>query len=127
MEQERTTVGRRGEDEAADFLNSIGHLVLERNWRHSHKEVDIISLFGNELHIVEVKSKTAPVVADPVLSVGKAKQGFLVEAAKAYLHSPDRKELPKDLEIMFDVVSVVFDGDTTTVEYYPQAYIPTYV
>ena len=122
----RTKTGIRGEDKACEYLVGLGHVILERNWRHSHQEVDIISLFGNELHVVEVKSKTAPVVADPVLSVGKAKQGFLVQAANAYLHSKEKKQLPHNMEVFFDVVSVVFDGDKTIVRFYPQAFIPTY-
>ena len=126
MMDPRRATGKRGEDEACGLLVSLGHSILERNWRHGHKEVDIISLFGNELHVVEVKSKTAPVVADPVLSVGKAKQGFLVKAANAYLHSKEKKQLPHNMEVFFDVVSVVFDGDKTIVRFYPQAFIPTY-
>ena len=82
----RTKTGIRGEDKACEYLVGLGHVILERNWRHSHQEVDIISLFGNELHVVEVKSKTAPVVADPVLSVGKAIQVFLVKAANVYFY-----------------------------------------
>ena len=54
----RTKTGIRGEDKACEYLVGLGHVILERNWRHSHQEVDIISLFGNELHVVEVKSKT---------------------------------------------------------------------
>ena len=88
MMDPRRATGKRGEDEACGLLVSLGHSILERNWRHGHKEVDIISLAGNELHIVEVKSKTAPVVADPVLSVGKAKQDYLAKAAAAYLGIP---------------------------------------
>ena len=57
MMDPRRATGKRGEDEACGLLVSLGHSILERNWRHGHKEVDIISLAGNELHIVEVKSK----------------------------------------------------------------------
>lgn len=127
MENERQNVGRRGEDCACVHLETLGHLVVARNWRHGHREIDIITLFGNELHIVEVKSKTAPVVADPLLSVDAKKRENLIRAAKAFLNSPERKHLPNNLEIMFDVVSVVFDGSLTSIEYYPQAYIPFYV
>ena len=126
MTDPRKLTGKKGEDEACELLISLGHSILERNWRHGHKEVDIISLAGNELHIVEVKSKTAPVVADPVLSVGRAKQDYLAKAAAAYLHWVQRQQLPHNLEVIFDVVSVVFDNGQAHIEYYPQAFIPTY-
>ena len=72
--------------------------------------------------IAHVKIK----IIDSHISVGKAKQGFLVKAANAYLHSKEKKQLPHNMEVFFDVVSVVFDGDKTIVRFYPQAFIPTY-
>ena len=127
MENERSTTGKRGEQEACRYLESLGHLIVERNWRHSHKEVDIISLSeGKVLHIVEVKSKTEPVVAKPELSVDGKKMQNLAAAARGYLRSADRIKLPTDLEVVFDVVSVVFSDRGAKIEYFPQAYIPTY-
>jgi hypothetical protein len=32
-----------------------------------------------------------------------------------------------DREVFFDVVTVLFDGDRTEVNYFPQAWIPMYV
>ncbi|MBP5172620.1 MAG: YraN family protein [Bacteroidales bacterium] len=127
MENERSKTGKKGEQEACRYLESLGHIIVERNWRHSHKEVDIISLSeGKVLHIVEVKSKTEPVVAKPELSVDGKKMQNLAAAARGYLHSADRIKLPTDLEVVFDVVSVVFSDCGSSIEYFPQAYIPTY-
>ena len=128
MESERIKTGKRGEQEACRYLESRGHTIDERIWRSSHKEVDIISLSkGPVLHIVEVKSKTEPVVAAPQLSVDNKKMRNLTAAARGYLNSAARKKLPTDLEVVFDVVSVVFTEDgSRRIEYFPQAYIPTY-
>lgn len=127
MKDNRKTTGKRGEQEACRYLESLGHTIVERNWRHSHKEVDIISVSeGNILHIVEVKSKTEPVVAEPELSVDRKKMQNLAAAARGYLHSAERIYLPKELEVVFDVVSVVFSDRGARIEYFPQAYIPTY-
>ncbi|MBP5488645.1 MAG: YraN family protein [Bacteroidales bacterium] len=128
MKDDRQLTGKRGEQEACRYLESLGHTIVERNWRHSHKEVDIISVSGgNILHIVEVKSKTEPVAAQPELSVNGKKMQNLAAAARGYLRSAGRIYLPKDLEVVFDVVSVVFSDHGTRVEYFPQAYIPAYV
>lgn len=127
MENAREKTGKRGEQVACRYLESLGHTIVERNWRHSHKEVDIISLSeGKVLHIVEVKSKTEPVVAKPELSVNAEKMRNLAAAARGYLRSAGRRYLPTDLEVVFDVVSVVFSDRGARVEYFPQAYIPTY-
>ncbi|MBQ9661507.1 MAG: YraN family protein [Bacteroidales bacterium] len=129
MKSDRPTVGRRGEEEASRYLSRLGHRILQRNWRGGHLELDIVSLYGNELHIVEVKSRVAPVMAEPQRNVGREKQRRLVAAAQAFLHSDERKNLPADLEIFFDVMAVVFYGTGAEfdIEYYPKAFIPLYV
>ena len=128
MRSDRPTVGRRGEEEASSYLARLGHRILARNWRNGHLELDIITLLGNELHIVEVKSRVAPVMAEPEQNVRRDKQRRMVAAANAFLHSADRKALPADLEIVFDVMSVVFFGAGADfeIEYYPNAFIPLY-
>ena len=44
------------------------------------------------------------------------------------LHSDGRKNLPADLEVFFDVLTVVFFGTGAdfAVDYYPKAFIPLY-
>ena len=128
MKTDKPTVGRRGEQEAGAYLTRLGHSILARNWRSGHLELDLVTLKGNELHVVEVKSRTAPVMAEPQRNVGRDKQRRMVAAAKSFLHSDERKNLPADLEVFFDVMSVVFYGAGADydIEYYPQAFIPLY-
>jgi len=49
--------GKQGEELAAQFLMEKGYEILERNWRNRHKEIDIIAKDGEELVIVEVKTR----------------------------------------------------------------------
>ena len=41
-ENHRLRLGRQGEDIACRYLESIGHTILERNWRSGHLEIDIV-------------------------------------------------------------------------------------
>ena len=129
MKTDRAVVGRRGEEEAARYLAGLGHKVIARNWRGGHLELDVVTLTGSELHFVEVKSRVAPVMAEPQRNVGREKQRRLVAAAQAFLHDEGRKDLPADLEVFFDVMSIVFygTGEDFEIEYYPKAFIPHYV
>lgn len=120
------TMWRKGEDEAARYLGSIGHRIVARNWRYSHLELDIISLENGCLHIVEVKSRTVPSAEAPEYRVDKAKMKHMAAAAGAFLASREGKGLPRDLEVSFDVISVLTDGQSFEIEYYPQAFIPLY-
>ena len=117
-------VGKRGEDAACLWLAARGHTVLERNWRGGHCEIDIITADSAGLHFVEVKSRTAPTTADPLVNVTAAKQKHLVQAALKYLHSGGRRYA--DAEVYFDVLTVLFEKTTTIIQYYPQAFIPIY-
>ena len=128
MIRDRAAIGRRGEEEACRYLAGLGHRILARNWRGGRLELDIVSLAGDGLHIVEVKSRVAPVMAEPQRNVGREKQRRMVAAAQAFLRSDERKRLPADLEIFFDVMSVIFYGSGADfdIEYYPKAFIPRY-
>ena len=126
MKDDRKTTGRRGEDEACAFLIKEGHTILERNFRSSHQEADIISADSAGLHFVEVKTRNAPTSAEPESNVDRAKMKNMVKTARSYLHSCNRPQMA-DMEIFFDVVTVVLEGEKVTLEYYPQAFIPTYV
>lgn len=127
MSGNRQKVGRKGEDEACLELERLGHSIVCRNWRWGHLELDIISLDPQGgLHIVEVKTLVAPVAAAPYEKVDRQKMRRMSAAANAFLNSKDRAGLPADLEVFFDVMSVVFDGPNFEIEYYPQAFIPIY-
>lgn len=110
---------------ALEYLERLGHVVLERNWMAGHLEVDLVTLDGAGVHFVEVKSRTAPVIADPEENVTAAKRRRLCRAALKYVHGQGR--VPADAELFFDIVTVVFDGGGTEIKYYPQAFIPIYV
>ena len=122
METSKRKLGDLGESLACQHLEQLGHTVLERNWRWSHLEIDIITADGEGLHFVEVKSRTAPVSAAPEDNVTFKKQKRLASAALAYLNAGPYR----DLEVYFDIVTVVFDGDRTDITYYKQAFIPLY-
>lgn len=126
METARMRVGKMGEDLACEYLERLGHTIVERNWRSGHYELDIISLDKEGIHFVEVKSRVAPVAAAPEENVGYAKQRKLVRAAQLYLHSGRKKEKLDVADSYFDIISVIFEGEKTDITYFPKAYVPLY-
>ena len=119
-------LGKHGEDDVCSYLMAHGHTVLERNWRYGHLEIDIISLSGDGIHFVEVKSRTAPVQGEPQEAVTAAKQRHVAAAAARYM-SMKSNALGNDLEIWFDVAAVTYDGPDMRLEYFPAAFVPMYV
>ena len=126
MAPDRKTTGRRGEDAACEYLLNAGHMIIERNWRASHLETDIITLYKDGIHFVEVKTRNAPTTADPECNVTEQKIKRMTAAARRFLLGRDSAPF-RDAELFFDVITVIFEGDRAEIEYYPQAFIPIYV
>lgn len=122
----RQVTGKKGEDVACDLLAGRGHMILERNHRVGHLEIDIISVSADGIHFVEVKARRESIQAPPQDNVDHVKQRRIATAAKGYLRS--RKGLPfNGCECHFDVIAVIFKENTAQVDYFPDAYIPIYL
>lgn len=122
----RRSIGQEGEEFACRMLEERGHIILERNWRSGHLEIDIISHDAVGIHFVEVKTRQHSIQAPPQDNVDKAKQRRTASAAKAYLKS--RPGLPfRNHECIFDVVAITFRGERAEAEYIEQAFIPLYI
>ena len=126
MKTKKRKLGDAGEALACEHLRALGHTVLERNWTYAHLEVDIITLAGDGLHFVEVKTRTAPVGAAPEESVGWAKQRKLVAAAEAFIHKSKNEALKENWDLHFDVFSVIFEGESVRTRFIPEAFIPIF-
>lgn len=125
-EDYRRTLGRKGEDLACERLIRMGHVILERNYRSGHFEIDIISYDPMGIHFVEVKTRRLNIQAPPQENVDARKQRKIVKAAMNFLKT--RKGLAgKDHECLFDVMAVTFDGDEAALEWFPEAFIPLYI
>ncbi len=124
MKTSSQTLGARGEQEACNYLVGEGHRILRRNWRAGHLELDVISVCGGTLHIVEVKTRTEGAPVPPEFNVGRDKRRHMVGAAQDFLHSDSCP--PGVGEVQFDVLSVVFTDGGPVIEYYPSAFVPVY-
>ena len=111
--------GRVGEDIATAFLEREGFQIIERNWYYRHKEVDIIAIDGDELVIIEVKSRTAPMLERPEQAIDRNKQRLLVYAANAYARY---NRILK--EIRFDVVFVIDSAEGREIRHIRRAFYP---
>lgn len=122
----RMLLGKKGEDVACRFLEGKGHRIIARNYRAGHLEIDIISADSFGVHFVEVKSRVAPVAAEPEENVTSLKQRKIANAALGFLHRRDICLPITGSEVFFDVVAVTFDKEEEKVEWFPEAFVPMY-
>ena len=111
--------GKQGEEEAARFLQLKGYDIWETNWRYHPYEIDIIARDGNYLVIVEVKTRSTRDWEHPKEAITKGKIKFLCRAVEAYIDLHDL-----DMEVRFDIVSVIGWADTFEIEHITEAFHP---
>ena len=116
---EHNDFGKLGEELAADYLVGKGYVILERNWRNIHKEIDIIAKEGGDLVIVEVKTRQTDEHGDPDMAVTKRKQRMLIAAANAYI-----LKYNLDTSTRFDIISIIFRDGEPVIEHIEDAFLP---
>ena len=95
-------LGKAGEDAAAKYLKKAGYTIVERNFRTSFCEVDIIARKGDILAFVEVKTRLGEKFGRPCEAVTPAKQRLYFRAADCYFANR-----PVDVVVRFDVIEVL--------------------
>lgn len=99
----KDVVGRHGEQVAAEHLESVGMVVLERNWRCRGGEIDIVARAGDTLVFAEVKTRTGVGFGSPFAAVTPAKAARLRRLAASWLAAHDEHART----VRFDVVGVL--------------------
>jgi putative endonuclease len=96
--------GRTAEEAVARYLRKKGYRILERNFRCTGGELDLIVFQDGVIAFVEVRSVTEPAGLDPLLTVTTAKQRHLLRAAQHYITL--RELHGENVVLRFDVVAV---------------------
>ena len=112
-------LGLQGEDFTADWLESRGYSVLERQYHTRLGEVDLIAQKGELLCFVEVKTRSQRREEPARAAVSKAKQKKVALAAAEYLQQHSAR-----CSVRFDVAEVYGRAGRFTMEYLENAFAP---
>ncbi len=104
--QRKDALGRYGEELAARHLMQHGWRLLDRNWRCSAGELDIVAERGGVLAVCEVKTRRSLRFGSPLEAVTPAKLARLRRLAGQWC--ADHRGHAAVIRI--DVVSVMVDG-----------------
>lgn len=106
----RTEIGQRSEDVAAQYLRARGFAILDRNWRSRWAVIDIVARKGRVIHFVEVKYRRTSRWGKPMEYMDRRKLSQMQQAAQHWLASYDWNG-----EVSVDAVAV---SSKEEVEYY---------
>src|SRR4030081_491722 len=77
-------LGRAGERAAAELLRKRGYEVVGAGFLARRGELDLVCRHGNELIVVEVKTRSDDAFGTPLEAVGVRKRRALMAAAAEY-------------------------------------------
>lgn len=103
MSDESKELGRRGEEAAAAYLERKGYTIVERNWRCTHGEIDIVALDGEVIVLCEVKTRKGVGKGTPEDAITSAKQRRYARLAEAYLQTTG----VDGAAVRFDVITLM--------------------
>ncbi|MEI8130802.1 MAG: YraN family protein [Leptolinea sp.] len=101
------SLGKWGENIAADYLIRKGYEILFRNWRSPYGELDLIANKGEVISFVEVKTRRGIALGWPEESITPTKQEHLINTSQAFF---DENEKYVDCQYQIDVIAILVES-----------------
>ena len=95
-------LGKWGEEYAAAYLQGKGYVILERDWKSGHHDLDIVGIDKDTLVIVEVKTRRNRLFGSPEEAIDYKKLKNLQSAVNHYVKSHH-----VNAPVRFDIISIV--------------------
>ena len=112
------SVGKYGEDRAAEFLVRLGYEIIDRNWRGKSGEIDIIARDRNFLVFAEVKTRTRTGFGHPFEAITAKKIQTMRSLVSQWCHN---RNLSSN-EVRLDALSVLIVRGRVTIEHLKQVF-----
>lgn len=113
------SLGRKGEEVAAEYLKEKGYDLLFKNYRAGNGEIDIIARNKGIVVIIEVKSYQAEPLGAPEFRVNKNKQKMIIRTAHSFLAEYEEY---RNLDMRFDVILVNFSSWPVEITHHKAAF-----
>ncbi len=78
------SIGRWGEQAAADYLCQRGYSITGRNIRTPYGEIDLVAEKEGQTVLIEVKTRTSASFGPPEVAVTARKQAHMLACAEHY-------------------------------------------
>ena len=118
MTKERLDLGRLGERLALQKIKRLGYKCIEKNYRCSLGEIDLIAKDGDCLVFIEIKTRKGRSIGYAKEAVTQRKIRQISKVALAYMKSNNCC----DTKSRFDVIAVSIMGDREEMEVITDAF-----
>ena len=114
----RHVLGLYGEKLAGNYLQSLGYEILERNWRCSLGEIDLIARDKARYVFVEVKTRNGAGFGHPLEAITEVKLSRLRRLVSEWCRS---RQL-SGIDVRIDAVSVLVERGHVQLEHLKQVF-----
>lgn len=108
---DKNETGKTGEAAACSYLKINGYTILHTNWRYRRYELDIVASNGEELVVIEVKTRSESYLIYPEESVNRTKIKHIVSATDVYVRRYNIEQ-----PVRFDIICMIREKDSYTIE-----------
>jgi len=115
---QKQALGKYGEDLAAGFLKDRGYSVIDRNWRCSIGEIDLIAKYKNTLVFVEVKTRSGSGFGHPFEAITATKVLRMRRLSAQWVAEHDSQ----NFNLRLDAISVLIRSGKVAIEHIRQVY-----
>jgi len=112
-------LGNKGEEIAVKHLKENGYEIIDRNWRASRTEIDIIAKHQKCTIFIEVKTRSNTKHGQPEEIVDEGKMKRIANTAEIYL-----EEKKIEGEIRFDIISIILNDVQQELNHIEDAFFP---
>ena len=112
-------LGAWGEQAAREYLEGQGFEFLYANFRTPYGELDLIMQKGEQIHFVEVKTRSSTRFGFPEEAVDHNKVNHLIESAQSFLQ--DHPEMDSGWQIDVVAIWVGKDKNKPEIKYFENA------
>ncbi|MFM5968326.1 MAG: YraN family protein [Micrococcales bacterium] len=118
MTNPKHILGSYGEQVACDYLASQNYEVLDRNWRCSIGELDLVARDHETLVFVEVKTRNGRGFGHPFEAITDSKRTRLRQLSNAWLASNSGHPA----KIRIDAISVLIEQGRVSIEHLKEVF-----
>jgi putative endonuclease len=104
-------LGKAGEERAARHLIESGYTVVDRNWRCSQGEIDIVAVRRDELAFVEVKTRRTARFGHPFEAIDDRKKRRMWGLAHAWTVA--HPEGAKGRRVRLEAIGIIGEDPAT--------------
>ena len=111
-------LGQLGEDHAANYLVDRGFQIIERNWRCSAGEVDLVARQQDQIVFIEVKTRNGTGYGHPFEAISEQKVLRMRRVAAAWCQANQ----VAGAKIRLDAIAVLLRGERAAIEHLKQVF-----